>query len=96
MIPFSIFENFFYVVIIKIKNVAKKSPITEAKSPIFSALDAWPFWDNGYPSNAVGAEEGSPGVFNKIADTALPAHYSQLRHCIACRLFSAQTQCNTI
>ena len=37
-----------------------------------TALPAWPFWVIGYPSNAVGALSGAPGMLNKIAVMAPP------------------------
>ena len=53
--------------------VEKRSPMTDANNPILRAFCALPARASGYPAIAVGVEDGSPGVFSRIAETALPA-----------------------
>ena len=47
-------------------------PIAEQRTAAPTALPAIPFCVIGYPSNAVGAFSGAPGILNKIAVMAPP------------------------
>ena len=47
-------------------------PIAEHRTAAPTAFPAIPFWVIGYPSNAVGAFSGAPGILNKIAVIAPP------------------------
>ena len=55
-----------------ISNADAVPPTAEQSTAAPTALPAIPFFVIGYPSNAVGAFSGAPGILNKMAVIAPP------------------------